>query len=62
MPSVENAPYQPGQWLSWWEIRDGKRVFGFGQHKDIVFSTKEAANEAKAELEKAVDVITEVAE
>lgn len=53
---------KPGHWLSTWDTRDGKRVFGFGPTKDIVFASKEAATDAKTELEKAVEVITEVAE
>jgi hypothetical protein len=53
---------QPGEWLSRWTTADGKRVFGFGPYKDIAFASKEEAIAAKTELEKAVDIITEVAE
>ena len=51
-----------GLWLNRWENTSTKRVFAFGPEKNLVFTTKEAALAAKAELESAVDVITEVAE
>jgi hypothetical protein len=53
---------KPGEWLIRWETNQGKRIFGFGPKKDLAFATREAAIAAKTELEKAVDVITEVAE
>ena len=53
---------KPGSWLDTWEIVDGKRRFGFGQQRNVAFATKEGAMAAKTELEKAVDVITEVVE
>lgn len=51
-----------GDWLDTWETVEGKRRFAFGPRKNVAFATKEAAIEAKTELEKAVSIITEVAE
>jgi hypothetical protein len=51
-----------GSWLDTWETIDGKRHFGFGPQKNVVFATKEAAIDAKKELEKAVDIITDIEE
>lgn len=52
----------PGAWLDRWETLDGKRRFAFGPRKNVAFITKEAAIAAQAELEQAVDIVTEVAE
>ena len=51
-----------GWWLHTWEIVDGKRRFAFDPQKVLAFPSKEAATAAKDELEKAVGIITEVAE
>jgi len=51
---------KPGSWLDTWEILDGKRRFGFGSQRNVAFPTEEAAVAAKTELEKAVEIITEV--
>jgi hypothetical protein len=51
-----------GSWLDTWEIVDGKRRFGFGPQRNVAFSTKEGAIDAQKELEKAVEIITEVVE
>jgi hypothetical protein len=51
-----------GWWLHTWDTVDGKRRFAFDSQKVLVFPSKEAATAAKEELQKAVDIITEVAE
>ena len=51
---------KPGSLLDTWEIVEGKRRFSFGPQKGVAFSAEEAAMAAKTELEKAVDVITEI--
>lgn len=51
-----------GSWLDTWETIEGKRRFGFGPQRNVAFATKEAAIDAKTELEKAVEIITEVVE
>ena len=51
-----------GWWLHTWETVDGKRRFAFDSQKVLAFPSKEAATAAKEELEKAVEIITEVAE
>jgi hypothetical protein len=53
---------KPGSWLDTWETIEGKRRFGFGTQRNVALATKEAAIDAKTELEKAVDIITEVVE
>jgi hypothetical protein len=53
---------KPGWWLQKWETADGQRRFLFGPDKDLAFTSKDAAVAAKTELEKAVNIITEVAE
>jgi hypothetical protein len=53
---------KPGEWLDRWETVEGKRRFAFGPRKNVAFATKEVAIEAQSELQKAVDIITEVAE
>jgi hypothetical protein len=53
---------KPGSWLDTWETVDGKRRFGFGPQRNVAFATKEDATAAKTELEKAVEIITEVVE
>jgi hypothetical protein len=53
---------KPGFWLDMWEIVDGKRRFTFGPRKNLAFASKQAAMDAQAELKKAVDIITEIAE
>ncbi len=53
---------KPGSWLNTWETVDGKRRFNFGPRKNVAFVTEQAAIDAQAELKKAVDIITEVAE
>ena len=53
---------EAGWWLQRWEMIGGQRQFLFGPEKDLAFSSKDAALATKAELEKAVDIITEVAE
>ena len=42
-------------------MRDGKRVFGFGTNKGVIFSTLEDATAVQEQLRSAVDVITEIA-
>jgi hypothetical protein len=51
-----------GEWLDDWETEDGTRRFSFGPRRNLTFATKEAAVAVKAELERAVDIITEVVE
>jgi hypothetical protein len=51
-----------GSWLIRWELTQGKRIFGFGEKKTILFPTGEMALAAKTELQKEADVITEVVE
>jgi hypothetical protein len=53
---------RPGEWLDRWETIDGKRRFAFGPRKNVAFASKEAAMEAQAELKKAVEIFTELAE
>lgn len=53
---------KPGWWLQHWATGNGKREFLFGPEKILAFASEEAATAAKEELEKAVDIITEVAE
>jgi hypothetical protein len=52
----------PGWWLWKWETAEGQRRFLFGREKDLAFASRDAALAAKHELEKAVDIVTEVAE
>jgi hypothetical protein len=51
-----------GWWLQHWATENGQRQFLFGPEKLLAFASKAAATAAKEELEKAVDIITEVAE
>ena len=51
-----------GWWLYVWDTVDGKRRFAFDHQKVLAFPSKESAVAAKEELEKAVEIITEVAE
>jgi hypothetical protein len=53
---------KPGWWLQHWATGNGKREFLFGPEKVLAFASEEAATAAKEELEKAVEMITEVAE
>jgi hypothetical protein len=51
---------KPGWWLNHWETADGKRVFDFGPDNPVIFASKDGAIATKEELEKKVDIITEV--
>jgi hypothetical protein len=51
---------KPGSWLQHWATVNGKREFLFGPERVLGFASEEAAIAAKEELEKAVDIITEV--
>ena len=51
-----------GSWLDTWETEDGTRTFSFGPRRNLTFGTKEAAVAVKTELERAVEIITEVVE
>jgi hypothetical protein len=53
---------QPGSWLDRWETAAGKRRFNFGPQPDVAFASKRAAEDARTELNRAVDIITEVVE
>jgi hypothetical protein len=53
---------KPGEWLESWENYRARLTFSFGPQKTIVFVTKEAAIDVQKELERAVDIITTVAE
>ena len=57
----ETKDIKLGSWLENWEVRDGKRVFGFGTNKGVIFSTLEDATAVQEQLKSAVDVITEIA-
>jgi hypothetical protein len=59
-PLMKNL--KPGWWLQHWAMGNGKREFLFGPEKILAFASEEAATAAKEELEKAVDIIAEVAE
>jgi hypothetical protein len=51
-----------GSWLDSWQNSEGKIQFTFGPQKRVAFNSKETAIAVQRELEKAVDIITEVAE
>ena len=51
-----------GDWLSRWDEKNGKRIFGFGPTKDVVFVSKEDADLARDELKKTVGVLVEAVE
>lgn len=53
---------KPGSWLDSWQNIEGNVRFNFGPQKSVAFATKEAAIAVQKELEKAVDIITEVGE
>jgi hypothetical protein len=53
---------KPGWWLQHWGMLNGQRQFLFGPEKLLAFVSEQAATAAKEELEKAVDIITELAE
>jgi hypothetical protein len=53
---------KPGSWLDTWEISEGKRKFSFGPRKTTAFASKQSAIDAQTELQRAVEVVTEVAE
>jgi len=53
---------KPGSWLDSWQNSEGEVRFSFRPQKKLSFGTKEAAVAVQKELEKAVDIITEVAE
>lgn len=53
-------PVTPGWWLNHWNTVDGKREFDFGPANPVVFPSKDAAIAKKEEIEKAVDIVTEV--
>jgi hypothetical protein len=59
-PSTE--AFKPGWWLQQWTAEGGKRGFQFGPEKLLAFESKETAIAVKEELQKAVDIITEVTE
>jgi hypothetical protein len=59
-PSTEAL--KPGWWLQQWITESGKRGFQFGPEKLLAFESKETAIAVKEELQKAVDIITEVTE
>jgi hypothetical protein len=52
---------KPGSWLDTWENTEKIR-FSFGPKRTLAFRTKEAAVAVQKELDKAVDIITEVVE
>ncbi|HEY4740373.1 MAG TPA: hypothetical protein VIH76_07255 [Candidatus Acidoferrales bacterium] len=53
---------EPGSWLNSLQFNEGKVQFTFGPSKTLTFVSKEAAEAVRKELEKAVDILTEIAE